>query len=61
MAKRSELDEYRQILHERDDKIAELQGENGALQNMVQTLDYQLGLIRTVLTLKIIASPKTKG
>ena len=58
MAKYSEIEEYKRWLHERDDKIAELQGENKALRDIVGSLDYQLGIIRTVLILNVTASPK---
>jgi len=60
MAKRSELNEYMQMLHQRDDKIAELQGQNKALLDIVYALDYQLGIIRAVLASNMVVPPKTK-
>ena len=47
--KYSEAEDYRRMLSERDDKIAMLEGEKKALQGLVDSLTYQLNIIRAVL------------
>ena len=47
--KYSEIDEYRQWLKERDDKIAMLEGEKKAALDLVASFAYQMNIIRSVL------------